>query len=338
MKKTISLLLCAALGLTLISCGRLGAQQKYSDTAFDLFDTVITVTAYDESREAFDGHFAEFIALLEEYDKDFDIYNSYDGLNNLKTVNDNAGVAPVEVDAKIIALLSEGKAVYEKSGGRVNIMMGSVLALWHNCREENANELPSSDALSAAAEHTSIDLLELTDTTAYITDSEASLDVGALAKGYAAEEACKYAKEQLWQSAVISIGGNVVAYGTSNGEGWNIAIENPQEDADGYLHVLGITNKAIVTSADTQRYYYVDGKKYCHIINPETLFPAEFMHSVTVLAESSAQADALSTMLFNMSIEEGKAYVETLDGVEAVFVDLDYNEVFTSGFEAFIKQ
>ena len=329
--------MCAALAVPLISCGRIQGAQKYSDTAFDLFDTVITVTAYDESQAAFDRHFAEFISLLEEYDKDYDIYNSYDGINNLKTVNDNAGIAPVEVDGKIISLLNEGKAVYEQSGGRVNIMMGSVLSIWHNYREADDNSLPPAKALNSAAEHASIDLLELTDGTAYIKDADASLDVGAIAKGYAAEQVCSYAKEHLWSSAVISIGGNVVAYGTGNGEGWNIAIENPQEGADGYLHTLGLTEKAVVTSADTQRYYYVDGEKYCHIINPETLFPAEFMHSVTVIAESSAQADALSTMLFNMSIEEGLSYVETLDGVESVFVDLEYNEVFSSGFEDYIK-
>ena len=338
MKKIICVLICALMAVPLISCGRIQGAQKYSQTAFDLFDTVVTVTAYDESQAAFDGHFNEFTALLEEYDKAYDIYNSYDGLNNLKTVNDNAGIAPVEVDGKILDLLNEGKAVYEQSGGRVNICLGAVLSIWHNYREADANAVPSVQELENAAQHTAIGLLELTDTTAYIKDSEASLDVGAIAKGYAAEQACKYAKENLWSSAVISVGGNVIAYGAGNGEGWNIAIENPKENAGDYLHTLGLTEKAVVTSADTQRYYYVDGKKYCHIINPETLFPSEYMHSVTVIADSSAEADALTTMLFNMSIDDGSEYVEGLDGVEAVFVDLDYNEVFTSGFEAYIKR
>lgn len=338
MKKIICILLSVALAAGFAACNAAQGAQKYSETAFDLFDTVVTVTAYDSNREAFDAHFSELCTLLEEYDKAYDIYNSYDGLNNLKTVNDCAGIAPVEVDGKILDLLRKGKEVYEESGGRVNICMGAVLQLWHACREADSNSLPSQEALEEAARHTSIDLLELTDTTAYLTDSEASLDVGAIAKGYAAEQACRYAQENLWQSAVISLGGNVVAYGTGNGEGWNIAIESPQEDSDDYLHVLKLTGKAVVTSADTQRYYYVDGKKYCHIINPETLFPAEFMHSVSVIAASSAQADALSTMLFNMSIEDGLKFVETLDGVEAVFVDLNYNEVCSSGFEDYVKQ
>jgi thiamine biosynthesis lipoprotein len=116
-------------------------------------------------------------------------------------VNDNAGVAPVEVDGKIIALLEEGKAVMKQSGGRVNIMMGSVLSIWCTITARRmTTPFPLQKALNSAAEHASIDLLELTDGTAYITDAEASLDVGAIAKGYAAaEQVYGYAKEHLWE-------------------------------------------------------------------------------------------------------------------------------------------
>ena len=326
MKKFVSIIICIALILTLSSC-TVTNNKKYSKTAFDLFDTVITVTAYDECQSAFDEHFNAFCEVVKEYDNLYDIYNTYDGLNNLKTINDNAGIAPVEVDRRIIDLLNFGVEVYAKTDGRVNICMGSVLSIWHEYREADENTLPGFEELNAANAHCSIDSLKITESTVYLSDSYASLDVGAIAKGYAAQKLAYYAEQNLWESAVISLGGNVVTYGTKNGESWNIAIDNPNENADSYLHTLSVTDKSVVTSADTQRYYTVDGKRYCHIINPETLYPSEYMHSVTVVCNDSALADALSTALFNMPLDEGKDMIENTDGVEALFVDMEYNEM-----------
>lgn len=339
MKKILSLLLITAtVALSLCSCtAETGKSQKYSETVFDCFDTVCTVTAYDTDRESFNTHFKEFSDMLKEYSRLYDIYYSYDGINNIKTINDNAGVKSVEVDKRILDLLDFGVQAYQISSGRVNICMGSVLKIWHEYREADGNALPPSDELKAAESHASFDALEIDGASVYLNDGEASLDVGAIAKGYAAQQLCKYAKENLWESAVISLGGNVITYGTKDGDKWSIAIDNPDESKSEYLHTLKITDMSVVTSADTQRYYNVDGKRYCHIINPETLMPSEYMHSVTVICADSALADALSTALFNMPIEEGVEMVEGMENTEAVFVDMNYNEVATSGFNNYVK-
>lgn len=323
-------------------------KERYSSSFLDLFDTASTVLAYDTDQEAFDTHFQQFHQRLEEYDRLYDIYNSYDGINNLYTLNEKAKDGPVKVDSRIIDLLEYCKYVYELSGGKTNVCFGSVLSIWHDSREYGVNNpedasLPDMEELKAAAEHTDINSLEIDkeNSTVYFSDPELRLDVGAVAKGYAVQQACKWAKDNLWTSAAVSIGGNICTFGYKNDDGktlWNIGIENPDTNAEDYLVNVEITDLSVVTSGDYQRYYTVDGKKYCHIINPETLMPSEYVSSVSVICEDSALGDALSTTLFNMPIDEGLEFIEKTENAEAVWVDKDYNETYSSGFKSYIKK
>lgn len=350
MKKILSLVVALAMVLSLVACSNNTKNtqlEKYSHSFLDLFDTASTIIAYDESQEAFDEHFNQFHDELERYDHLFDIYNSYEGVNNLYYVNNNAATQPVEVDPAIIELLEYGKEVYELSGGLTNICFGSVLVLWHNEREYASDHsdarLPDMTELESASEHTNIDdlIIDSEASTVYFNDAQMRLDVGAIAKGFAVQKLTDWAKENLWDNAAISIGGNVSTYGYKNNDGetlWTIGIENPDVSVGEYLLKVNITDLTVVTSGDYQRYYMVDGKKYCHIINPETLMPSEYVASVSVICDDSALGDALSTSLFNMSIEDGKKLVESMDGVEAVWVDKDYNQSFSSGFEDYITE
>lgn len=348
MKKFFCVLLSAAMILSLAACSSFNKKARYSSSFLDLFDTASTVIAYDESQAAFDEHFKQFYDRLAEYDRFYDIYSSYDGINNLNTVNKKAGIAPVKVDVKIIDLLEYCKEVYNISEGRTNICFGSVLRLWHNSRTASIDEpdkayIPDMDELQRANEHTSIDslVIDRENSTVYFSDPELQLDVGSVAKGYAVKEVTQWAKDNLWESAAISIGGNVSTFGFKNDDGrtlWNIGIENPDLDAADYLLNVQITDLSVVTSGDYQRYYTVDGKKYCHIINPATLMPSEYVSSVSVICSDSSLGDALSTTLFNMPVDEGMALVESMEGVEAVWVDKSYTNTFSSGFEQYIKE
>lgn len=322
--------------------------EKYTASFLDLFDTASTIIAYDISQESFDKSYERFYNELERYDHLYDIYGEYDGITNLCTVNRLASKEPVKVDKDIIELLKFGKSVYEQSGGKTNICFGTVLELWHNERElakeypEQA-KLPNADELKKANEHTNIDdlIIDEENSTVFFNDENMRLDVGAIAKGYAVARVTEFAKENLWVSAAISIGGNVTTYGYKNNDGttlWKIGIESPMDNAEDYSETVSITDLSVVTSGDYQRYFYVGDKKYCHIINPDTLMPSEYMASVSVLCEDSGLGDALSTTLFNMSIDEGKEYVEGLDGVEALWVDKQYNKTYSSGFEKFISK
>lgn len=323
----LTLSLCACEGIRL-------PKERFSATFYDQFDTVSTVIAYDDSQSAFDTHMEAFQAQLREYDHLYDIYNSYDGVTNLKTVNETAAQAPVTVDSKIMELLVFAKEAYTLTQGNTNIAFGAVLRLWHEARENTC--LPDEDALKAAAAHTDINDLVLDEaaSTVFFADPLLQLDVGAVAKGFAVQAVCDWAAETLWQSAAVSIGGNVFTIGYKNDDTtpWNIQIESPYREGDASTEAVQVANRAVVTSAENQRFFIVDGKSYCHIINKDTLYPSEYTASVTVIAADSALADALSTALFNMPIDEGKALMESIDGAEALWQTTDHTTEESSGW------
>ena len=141
-------------------------------------------------------------------------------------------------------------------------------------------------------------------------------------------------------SALLSLGGNVETIGTkADGKPWRVGVQNPDTSAaKAYLHVLKLTDTCLVTSGTYQRYYEVDGVRYHHIIDPDTLMPGNTYDSVTILCNDSARADALSTAVFNMDPETGMAFVEAQDGVEALWVYPDGTEAQSSGFGAYVDQ
>ena len=348
MKKIICIFLCLILTVLTCSCSaQRSSTEKFSSSFLDLFDTASTVIAYDSSKESFDENLKKFHDMLEEYDHLYSIYDSYDGVTNLYQVNKRAAKEPIKVDSRIIDLLEYGKEVYNLSGGKTNICFGAVLSIWHKYRTvatDNPDEaqLPPMDELKEAAKHTNIDdlVIDAENNTVFFKDPEMKLDVGAIAKGYAVEQVGEWSKG-LWGSAALSIGGNIFTYGYKSNDGktlWNIGIENPDKSVDDYVCSVRITELSVVVSGDYQRYYTVDGKKYCHIINPDTLMPAEYFSGVSVICDNSALGDALSTTLFNMPLDEGKRLVEGMDGVEALWIDKSYNKTFSSGFESYIDK
>lgn len=336
-----ALLLALALLLTgcvLPSAG--SGKKQYQASYLTLFDTVTYINGMAESEEAFQAQAREIHDQLLTYHQLFDIYNCYEGLNNLKTVNDNAGITPVEVDGRIIRLLEDCRTYYELTGHKVNAAMGSVLALWHEARtaglDDPANAaLPDARALEEAGLHTSWDavVIDPVSSTVYLSDPEMRLDVGAVAKGWSVQQVAQTAPEGL----LISVGGNVCATGPKDESGtpWVVGIANP-DGSDQYLHTLSVADQAVVTSGDYQRYYVVGGKRYHHIIDPETLYPADHWRSVTIVCGDSGLADALSTALFLLSQEEGQALLETC-GAEAMWVDAQGNCYYSPGFQALIR-
>lgn len=339
MKKRIALLLFAA-ALLLSACGAPGLQRKkYQATFLTLFDTVTTVVGYGDSEKAFTEQSRMIHDGLLRYHQLFDIYSDYEGLNNLKTVNDQAGIAPVAVDVDVIRLLLDCREYHELTGGRVDVTMGSVLGLWHEARDRGINNpehaaLPNQDALAEAAAHRGWDRVEIDETagTVYITDPELKLDVGAVAKGWAAQRVAETAPAGM----LISVGGNVCATGPKDGgTPWVVGINDP-DGGDAYLHTLNIAGGSVVTSGDYQRYYMVDGVRYHHIIDPDTLYPSTDWRSVTIVCDDSGLADALSTALFLLPLDKGTELLEQC-GAEAMWVDGDGNFFYSPGFEGLIR-
>lgn len=318
---------------------------KYDATFLQLFDTVTTISGYAEDKETFRHYAEELKSELTVYHQLYDIYNSYEGINNIKTINDMAGIEPVEVDERIIGMLELSKEMYRESDGAFNVAMGSVLTIWHDFRTagiENPEEamLPPMELLKAAAEHTDMELVEIDReaSTVYLPDPEMSLDVGAIAKGYATEQVCQKLEADGLKQGLVSVGGNVRSIGRKgSGEKWMVGIQNPDlhSDAD-YLHRVALEDMSLVSSGSYQRYYTVAGKTYHHIIHPETLMPWDAYVSVTILCRDSGMADALSTSVFNMPLEAGMTFIEQLDGVEALWIEQDGTEHFSSGFKNYL--
>jgi thiamine biosynthesis lipoprotein len=149
-----------AFTINLAACGS-NKKTRYEAEFLELFDTATKIVAYSESKEEFTRYSQLIYDNLKEYHELYDIYNDYQGINNIKTVNDNAGIKPVKVDKKIIDLLAFAKKWYENTDGRMNVALGSVLKIWHKYRtegiEDEANAaLPPIDELKEAAEHTDI--------------------------------------------------------------------------------------------------------------------------------------------------------------------------------------
>lgn len=321
--------------LLLSGCGI--GMQRYEATYWDVFDTVTTVTGYAAGQAEFDAAAREIHDALLEYHRLYNIYESYDGLRNLKTVNDQAGIGPVPVDERILSLLQFAQTAWTETGSRVNAAMGSVLALWHDAREQALEDpdraaLPDRSALEEAALHTDLSALELDleAGTAFLTDPDMALDVGALAKGYAVEQVAAAAPDHF----LISVGGNVCATGPKpDGTPWTVAVENP--DGGDFLKLLYAEDRSVVTSGDYQRYFELDGVRYHHIIDPDTLEPAAYWRSVTVVAESSAAADCLSTALFTLPQAEGQRLLDQW-GAEALWIGRDGAQVMSPGFSAYL--
>lgn len=317
---------------------------KYTEYSFDSFDTVTAVIGYAKSREEFDEIYKIITDELNEYHKLFTVYEEYDGLNNLYTVNKHG---EVKVDQRIIDMLAFSVDMYELTGGKVNIALGSVLGIWHDYREsgtadpENA-KLPSYEELACANSHTNIEnlIIDKENSTVLLTDPEMTLDVGAIAKGYAVEKVAQKLEERGIGGYIINVGGNVRTVGTKpDGKEWNVGIDNPDRfSSQAYVENISLKGESLVTSGSYQRYYIVNGESYHHIIDPKTLMPAEHFVSVSVICKDSGLADALSTALFTMSYDEGRGLVEGIDGVEAMWMLENGEKMYSSEFHKYIAK
>ena len=337
--KVIPIILILAIILTMF-WGCTPKLKRYEASFIELFDTVTMMIGYSTSQEEFTKVAADVKTQMEEYHQLYDIYNDYDNINNIKTINDNAGVEPVKVDEKIIDLLEFGVDVYNQTKGLTNMAMGSVLRIWHDYRtlaiaNPDRAELPPMAELEKASQHMNINdvVINRDEGTVFLKDEEMSLDVGSLAKGYAVEMVAQNLESQGVDHFIISAGGNVRGIGTrGDGSDWRVGVENPYRGSES-LGLVKVESNSFVTSGTYQRFYEYEGQRYHHIINPETLMPESNFAAVAVLVKDSGLADGLSTAIFNMTLEEGKAFVEAYDGLEAMWMMPDESIIYSTGFE-----
>lgn len=311
----------------------------------DYFDTVISVVGYEDSKEEFDKMAEEILSEFAEYHKLYTVYHRFDGMENLCTINelDDKTHRTVKVDKRIVDMLLFARQMYDFTEGNVNVAMGSVLSLWHDYRTVGMDNpkvasLPPMEKLVEASEHVDINDMVIDEErcTVNLADPMMKLDVGAVAKGYATEQVARHLEEQGITGYVLNVGGNVRTIGSKpDGSPWTVGLENP--DGGEFLDYLLLDGQSVVTSGSYQRYYYVDGKRYHHIIHPDTLMPAEGFVSVSVICEDSGLGDALSTALFCMPQDKGLSLIESMPDTEALWVTDDGERLKSSGWDKYTK-
>ena len=320
MKKILIVLL-----LTLTACTSTPTPKdvvKKANSSESGFDTVIQFLSTETSQKKFDKQFEIVKDEFKHYNQYFDKYNDYEGINNIKTINDQAGIAPVKVDPMIIEMLEMAKSYTEITKGYFDVSFGAVLQVWHDYRDEGESlnaqgkpgRTPDMAILKEAEQYTGWQFVEINkeESTVYLNHKRAKLDVGAIAKGLATEWVALTLEEQGEAHAVISGGGNIRTIGNKgSGASWSIGVQEPKEiifpsDLVAFQFPDSIS---IVTSGDYQRNYLAeDGIKHSHLINPKTLMPKSDFRSVTIFTPHSGEADILSTALYMMTYEEGTAF------------------------------
>lgn len=303
------------------------AEKDYTTYYFDYFDTFSSLTVYAEDPDTAQEYAQRVECILRQYHQLCDVYSEYDNITNLYTVNQSAGGEPVVVSPELYTFLEYCLEAYTISQHSVNIAFGPVLRLWQESMHSSEPALPSEDALREAAKLTdpSWVLLNPDHCTVQLLYPGMSLDVGALAKGYACQMAMEELRRCGCKRALLNAGGNIACLGTPPGaNAWNIGIQNPDLTSEHTVYTTWpVKDACVVTSGDYERFFELDDVRYHHIIDPATLYPARRYHSVSVRCDNAAIADLLSTALFLLPEEEGRQLAKRYNA-HVLYIYMDY--------------
>lgn len=272
--------------------------------------------------------FDDVFVLLKEIENDMSI-NIED--SEVIRINKNAGKSYVKVSPETYYVIERGKYYSELSEGRFDISIGPLVKLWGI--GTNAPKVPTQVEIEkelSKVDYTNI-LLNESDKSIMLAKEGMIIDLGGIAKGYAADVVADYLKSKDIHNAIIDLGGNILALG-GNGRAdfWNIGLQNPFEARNKHLGILKVKDKTIVTSGVYERNFTEKGKTYHHILDPFTGYPVEnSLMSVSIIADKSIDADGLSTTVFALGLEKGAEIIKSLDGVDAIFVDKAKNVYIT---------
>ncbi len=329
MKKTlIALLLCLCLCLCACqSAAKITGNEpaKQSRVIF-YFDTVVTVTAYTDDSQILDRVEEECLhyeCLLSKSIEGSDVWN----------IN-HAGGERVAVSDETRELILRALEYSRMSDGRFDITIEPCVALW-DFSEESEEKLPDAAGLAAAAEKVDWTLVDVNEQGVQLP-AGMSIDLGGIAKGYISDRVAELLSEGGVESALINLGGNVRTVGSKpDGSSWRIGIQDPEGVRDqSIVGVVTLEGNSVVTSGIYERGFTVDDVVYHHILDTETGWSVQNeLAGVSIVTEESCTADALSTTVFAMGLEEGTAFVEGLENVDAIFVTREGDVSWTTGLE-----
>ncbi|MFV0558729.1 MAG: FAD:protein FMN transferase [Enterococcus sp.] len=307
-------------------------EEPYQEEEF-LLGTYTKIRIYDEGKKA---------ALKPAFDRIEELGDKItinQAGSEIDAINEQAGVKPVKVSKDVYGLLQKAYEYSDQSEAGFNMAIGAITQLWRIGFDDAKK--PTQTEIDEALKHIDYHQVIFNDQeqTVYLEDEQMLLDLGAIAKGYIADEVVKVLQEQEVTTAIIDLGGNVFVMGNSpRGEAvpWNVGIQDPNEARGSVIGTVQESNKTVVTSGIYERYLEVDGQKYHHIFDSKTGYPIDNeLASVSIITDSSLDADALTTLVFSKGLEAGLAYVENQApaGTQAIFVTKDDRVYLTQGLQ-----
>lgn len=313
---------------TLIGCNKNTTSNSKVLSRTELFmGTVVTITLYDSDDSAVLDKAFDRVAEIES------LVSINDSGTELDKVNNSAGISPIEVTPTTLKIVEKGLEYSKLSNGDFDITIGPLVKLWSIGLDDA--KVPTKEEIDSVLPLIDYNLLELDaeNHTIFLKNKNMMIDLGSIAKGYAADEISRILTENNVNSAIIDLGGNIYAHGIKpSGKDWNIGIQNPFSTRGDIIGVLKTKNKTVVTSGIYERYIEKDGIKYHHLLNPHTGYPFENnIAGVSIITDKSIDADALSTIAFAKGLEDGLKFVEELPNVDAIFITKDNKVYITNG-------
>lgn len=309
---------------------------KSLEQTFYIYDTVVNIKVFGNSAEQ--KNMDDIQAMLERMDMQFSRTKEN---GEIYAVNQAAGKEAVVVSDETMDIVKQSIKYAEEMDGLFDPTIGPLVDLWNI--GSGGEQVPDQAAIDAAKSMTNYKdiIIDETAKTVKLAKEGMVLDMGGIGKGYAADRIADYLKEQGLDSAMINLGGSsIIALGNKpNGSPWNIGLQDPDQSRGTQLGTIKITDEVIDASGVYERYFMQDGVRYHHILDPRTGFPSQNgLKSITIMSPNATDADALSTGVFLMGLEEGMKYLESLpEKVDAFFITDDNKIYATSGIKDRLK-
>jgi FAD:protein FMN transferase len=314
--------------------------REYASDQF-LMDTLVSIKAYgsdgDKLREGVTAAYAEMHRIADLADRFPKPGTAAFEASDVCRVNAEAGIRPVHVQKEILEMLEMARKYRPLGGGAFDVTIGPVMDLWGF--GGNSPRVPPARKLAEVLKLVDSNALEINEgeQSVFLRKKGMKLDLGAVAKGYATEKALQVLKRHGIRQALIDAGGNIRVLGENRRNApWRIGVKDPRK-ADAMVAVLSLKNSSAVTSGDYCRYFEAGGKRYHHILDPHTGYPAAGNMSVTVVTEDAGLADLLSTAFFVMKPEQALAMAEKMAGVDIFLVTADGRILHTPGLQGRIE-
>lgn len=301
--------------LLLSGCTKEENIYKENRVLMDTFTSITVVASSEkEAREAIDAGFAE-IKKLEE------LLNYFSPDSEISTINEAAGESPVKVSKETLDIIEKAVDISEETNGAFDPTIAPVIKLWKFSKNSKDVSVPPRKDIEEALKHVDYRkvIINRAASEIYLKEKGMEIDLGGIAKGYAADKAVEVIRSRGIKSSLVAVAGDIMGVGFKNMQKtWNVGIQNPRSGSDSdkpwedIFARLQLKDAAISTSGDYQRFFIKNGKRYHHIIDPNTGFPATSgLVSSTVIAPEGYIADSLSTAVFVLGIKEGMKLLES---------------------------